>query len=344
MTNIMNINLFDNLTNTFVIAEAGNNHEGDFEIAKDMVHIAAESGADAIKFQTFKAKKWFHPSMPSFPRAKVLGFETQLARMMSVELKNEQFLKLKELADSKNIKFMTTFFDMESIDELGDQLDLFKISSGEITNHNLIKKIAKYEKPIIISTGQANKNEIDLALDCIEHKMVSILHCVSSYPTNSSDANLKAIKTLQNNYDYPIGYSDHTIGELACISAVAMGAKIIEKHFSLDPLKGYGDHTLSASPNELISMIKKIREIETMIGTGEIGCQSCELESKNQLRRKLVVNKNKRKGELLSEDDLDYLITDFGISIMEKDMVIGRLLARDIKRNSKLCYPDLESN
>jgi N,N'-diacetyllegionaminate synthase len=337
----MRSNFFEELSNTFIIAEVGNNHEGDFEIAKDMVHIAAESGVDAIKFQTFKSKKWFHPSMPSFPRAKILGFKNQLSRMESVELKTDEFLKLKELAESKNIKFMTTFIDLESIDEFGDQLDLFKISSGEIINHQLIRKIAKFHKPIILSTGQANKNEIDRALDCIDHELVSLLHCVSSYPTDYSDANLKAIKTLQDNYKFPIGYSDHTIGELACLSAVAMGASIIEKHFSLDPSKGYGDHTLSADPHELKSIVEKIRIIEKMFGSGDISCQNCELDSKKQLRRNIVLNKHKNNGDYINEEDLDFLITEFGISILESDRVIGKRLNKELYANTPICYGDL---
>ena len=250
--------------NTFIIAEIGNNHEGNFNVAKKLINLAARAGVDAVKFQTFKTE--------NFVRKKDVKRYKQLKKY---ELSFEQFKILKNLAHKKKIKFISTPLDIESADFLVKSADLIKIASGDNNFFPLIDKVLKSKKPIIISTGMTNIFDIKKIIDHINEnigekmciKRVSFLHCVTSYPVENKYANLRSIGYLIENMKQTVGYSDHTIGNEACIAAVALGAQIIEKHFTLDKnFSKFRDHSLSADFVDLKNLVSSIRKIEQQLG------------------------------------------------------------------------------
>ena len=326
----------------FIIAEIGNNHEGDFGRAKELLHMAVDSGVDAVKYQTFNADQWFTESVPTFKRARKLGYKTQIERMKTLEFAVDQFVELHELAEKAGVEFMTSVFDLDSLDAMAPYLRVFKVSSAEMINVQLLSRIADIGKPVIISTGQAVKEEIDRSLSYFDINNVALLHCVSSYPTLVDDANLRSIQFLKDRYKTIVGYSDHTIGNLACISAAAMGARILEKHFTMDRTRDFGDHPLSATPQEMQQLVSDVRVVERMLGSKGKECGLCELESKQGLRKNLYVNKRVRAGEVLKEGMLIPLIGNAGVSASEYYNVLGIRVVRDMNKGDVLSKEDLE--
>ena len=328
----------------FIIAEIGSNHNGDFELAKEMVKAAAQSGANAVKFQTYKADKLISKDVPAFERAKEVGFKTQFERFKQLEFSPGQLKELSQLAGTCDVLFMSTPFDNESVETLDQFIRVYKIASADIINIKLLRHVASKNKPVILSTGQATVNEIDRAIRLFKKELVALMHCVSAYPTPDQEANLHSITFLKSRYNFPIGYSDHTIGILGCVTAVGLGAKVIEKHFTFDKSLGYGDHLLSADPDDLAKMVTQIRRVEKMLGTIGKKCMPSEAGSQKQLRRYLYLSRDVSSNTVLSEDMIDTLMSNkstTGISANRIDDVIGKKLAVSMRKADIITDADL---
>ena len=330
--------------NVFIIAEAGVNHNGSLELAKKLVDVAVEAGADAVKFQTFKAENLVsREAQKAKYQVKNTGSnESQYEMLKRLELGFDEFVELKRYCDEKGIMFLSTPFDFESIkflDELG--LEIFKIPSGEITNYPYLREIAKLKKRIILSTGMANLCEIEQAVDVIEkfgtkRENIIILHANTEYPTLMEDVNLKAMLTIKEAFKVDVGYSDHTLGIEVPIAAVAMGAKVIEKHFTLDRNMEGPDHRASLNPDELKAMVKAIRNIEVSLGNGIKKPSKSESKNIEIARKVIVAKKDIKKGEKFSEENLTVKRAGKGISPMRWEEIIGKVANRNFKEDEKI--------
>ncbi len=326
---------------TFIIAEAGVNHNGSIEIAKKMIEVAKECGADAIKFQTFKAEKVISRYAPKAEYQKQTTGETdsQLEMVKKLELSFDDFIALKEYCDKLNIMFLSTPFDFESIDFLNDLgLEIFKIPSGEITNLPYLEKIGKLGKKVILSTGMADLGEIEDALDILiscgtKKENITVLHCNTEYPTPYEDVNLLAMLTIKEAFKVKVGYSDHTLGIEVPIAAVALGASVIEKHFTLDKNMEGPDHKASLEPHELKAMIDAIRNIEKALGNGIKKPSKSELKNKDIARKSIVAKREIKKGEIFTEDNITVKRPGTGISPMRWYEVLGKVASRDYKED-----------
>jgi len=334
-----------------IIAEAGVNHNGSFELAKELIDAAAEAKADYVKFQTFKANKLVSKTAEKAEYQKNNTDkieESQYSMLKKLEIPNEWHYKLIEYANSKNIVFVSTGFDEESIDFLDSiGIPFFKIPSGEITNKPYLKHVASKNKPVILSTGMATLTEIKLAVDVllengIAKSDLSVLHCNTEYPTPFKDVNLLAMLQIQKEIGVDIGYSDHTLGIEVPIAAVALGAKIIEKHFTLDKSMSGPDHAASLDPKELKEMVIAIKNIEKAI-SGDTQKKPSESEIKNiVIARKSIHLKNAVKaGQIISLNDLEMKRPGDGISPMEIDEIVGSILVNDLPAEHKLLKSDL---
>jgi N,N'-diacetyllegionaminate synthase len=326
---------------TFIIAEAGVNHNGNIEIAKKMIEVAKECGADAIKFQTFKAEKVISRYAPKAEYQKQTTGETdsQLEMVKKLELSFDDFIALKEYCDKLNIMFLSTPFDFESIDFLNDLgLEIFKIPSGEITNLPYLEKIGKLGKKVILSTGMADLGEIEDALDILtscgtKKEDITILHCNTEYPTPYEDVNLLAMLTIKEAFKVKVGYSDHTLGIEVPIAAVALGASVIEKHFTLDRNMQGPDHKSSLEPNELKAMVKAIRNVEKALGDGIKKPSPSEIKNKIIVRRSIVAKRNIKRGEIFNEENITAKRPATGISPMRWYEILGKTATRDYKED-----------
>lgn len=334
-----------------IIAEAGVNHNGDIELAKNLIDAALDAGVDYVKFQTFKADKLVSrdAKKASYQTKNINdGDDSQYNMLKKLELSHSNHLELMNYCDLKKIKFFSTAFDVEGVQYLNDLgLDFFKIPSGEITNYPYLKAIALLGKPVIMSTGMCTDLDIKNAFEVLiqfglSKDKISILHCNTEYPTPMQDVNLMAMLAIQKQFDVNVGYSDHTPGIEVPIAAVALGAKIIEKHFTLDRTLPGPDHVASLEPNELKAMVLAIRNIEKAISGNGIKVPS-ESESKNiEIARKSIhLNKNLNKGDTITEDDFISLRPGDGISPMDWEQVIGKKLVADKTSFHKLSYLDL---
>jgi N,N'-diacetyllegionaminate synthase len=326
---------------TFIIAEAGVNHNGNIEIAKKMIEVAKECGADAIKFQTFKAEKVISKYAPKAEYQKQTTGETdsQLEMVKKLELSFDDFIVLKEYCDKLNIMFLSTPFDFESIDFLNDLgLEIFKIPSGEITNLPYLEKIGKLGKKVILSTGMADLGEIEDALDILiscgtKKENITVLHCNTEYPTPYEDVNLLAMLTIKEAFKVKVGYSDHTLGIEIPIAAVALGASVIEKHFTLDKNMEGPDHKASLEPHELKAMIDAIVNIEKALGNGMKKPSKSELKNKDIVRKSIVAKREIKKGEIFTEDNITVKRPGTGISPMRWYEVLGKVAPKDYKED-----------
>jgi len=319
----------------FVVAEAGINHNGNVKIAKNMISSAKDCGADAIKFQTFRAGDLASKKSKFFKIFK------------KVEIDYTHLGELSDHAKKERIIFFSTPFSEEAVDVLADlHVPAFKIASGDITHIPLIKKAASKKKPIIISTGMSNFAEIDFAVKAIKserNNKIIIMHSVTSYPTPSSDANLRAINTLQCRYKYPIGYSDNGAGILVPIIAVSLGARIIEKHFTLNKKMNGPDHSFSADPNELSLLVKKIRETEIILGDGKKNPQPSELQNIQHARRSIIALVDIKKGDKLTYSNIAIKRPGIGIMPLNFHKVIGASAKRNIKIDQPIKWSDIKS-
>lgn len=337
----MKIGSVNILERVLIVAEIGTNHNGRLETAETLIEEAVKAGVDAVKFQTFTAERFISKSVPVFLRAKSLGYKNQFDRIKDLEFSAEQLHELYEFAINKGLIFMSTPFDEDAVDILEPLVPAYKVASGDLINTQLLRYIASKGKPVILSTGQANIEEINSAIRIFENNKVALMHCVSSYPTPDEQANLRSISFLRSQYNLPVGYSDHTIGILACIAAVALGARIIEKHFTFDKTQNFGDHSLSADPAEMKYLVGEIRRLEKMLGVEEKVCQPCEEPSKKQLRRTLHLNLDAPKETILRDDMLIPLVSATGIRADRIDEVTGKRLIRNMKRNEAITEEDI---
>ncbi|QOR00884.1 N-acetylneuraminate synthase [Campylobacter sp. 2014D-0216] len=325
------------LHKTLIIAEAGVNHNGDINLAKKLIEVASEAGADFVKFQTFVAENCVSKSAKKahYQLQNTDKDQSQLDMIKKLELSRKDHQELIDHCNKCNIKFLSTAFDLESIDllvELG--VEIFKIPSGEITNLPYLKKIASFNKKIILSTGMSTLDEIKSAIKILEQNgtqrdKITILHCNTEYPTPFEDVNLNAMQTLKKAFCLPVGYSDHTLGVTIPIAAVAMGACVIEKHFTLDKSMLGPDHKASLEPDELKTMVKAIRDLEQAFGDGIKKPSKSEDKNKNIARKSLVAKKAIKKGEYFSEENLTTKRPGNGICAMNYDRYLGKIAQRN---------------
>lgn len=335
-----------------IIAEAGVNHNGDINLAKELIDIAAKAGADFVKFQTFKANKIVSPS------AKKAAYQikntieqkddSQFDMLKRLELSDEAHWELLQYADAQGIRFFSTAFDIDGLQYLRTLgFDRFKIPSGEITNYPYLQAVATFCKPVILSTGMANLSEIEAAIEILTsqglpRESVTVLHCNTEYPTPMKDVNLKAMLTIQQAFKVPVGYSDHTVGIEVPIAAVALGATTIEKHFTIDRNLPGPDHRASLEPDELIAMVQAIRNIEKAInGNGIKSATPSEVANKAIVRKSVFAQKKIKAGQEITEKDLITLRPGDGINPMEWKKIVGRKAAKDIPESKKLTWGDI---
>lgn len=347
----------------YIIAEAGVNHNGDFEKAMALVEVAACAGADAVKFQTFNARLLAAKSAPKAAYQKISTGEvdSQLEMLMKLELPHEWHYKLQARCEELGLSFLSTAFDRESLDFLNTlDLPFYKVPSGEITNGPLLWHFAQAGKPVILSTGMATLGEIEMALAVLAHGMicseepksleevwrnwaqprarllveerVSLLHCTSQYPARFDEVNLKALDTLSTTFQLPVGYSDHTEGVLVPIAAVARGASIIEKHFTLDRGLPGPDHAASLNPIELKLMVEQIRTIEAILGTHRKVPQGSEWDTRKAARQSIVVVRPIEAGQEIRKEDLSTARAGGGII----PMYIWDLVGTNAKQSYKI--------
>lgn len=321
------------MTHVTIIAEAGVNHNGSIELARQLVDKAVEAGVDIIKFQTFKSEKLVSKSARQAEyQKKNIGRrsdDSQLNMLKKLELSESDHDILIAYCKEKGIKFFSTAFDMDSIDYLHSlNLGLWKIPSGEITNYPYIKKIAQYGEPVIISTGMCEMDDIRAAINVLlknglRKEQITILHCNTEYPTPYIDVNLRAMLEIQKEFGVNIGYSDHTKGIEVPIAAVALGATVIEKHFTLNRDMEGPDHKASLEPEELKAMVSAIRNIEQALGDGHKHITDSEHKNVGIARKSIVAACSIKKGELLTEENLTVKRPGTGISPMRWEEVIG---------------------
>lgn len=316
---------------TLIIAEAGVNHNGDIQLAKKLIDIAADAGADLVKFQTFSADRLVTQSALK-AEYQVLAtdkIESQHEMLRNLELTESMHHELINHCVHRQIGFFSTGFDIESINFLASLgQELFKIPSGEITNLPFLRHIGGLNKRVLLSTGMSNMHEVAAALNALElagtpKQKITVLHCTSSYPAELSDVNLRAMLSIQTEFGVEVGYSDHTLGTEVAIAAVALGAKVIEKHFTLDRNMSGPDHKASLEPDELMRMVAGIRSIEKALGDGNKVITHNELQNRDVARKSIVAGMDIQEGEVFTDSNLTTKRPGTGISPMEWDEIIG---------------------
>jgi N,N'-diacetyllegionaminate synthase len=338
------------MNKVIIIAEAGVNHNGDIDMARKLIEVAAEAGADYVKFQTFKAENLVskEAKQAAYQQKNTGGEETQFEMLKRLELKFEDHYGLKEYAEKKGIKFLSTGFDSDSIEflyQLG--MDFFKIPSGEITNYFYLKQVAQKGLPIVLSTGMSNLQEVEeavnlLAKNGISRTMITILHCNTQYPSPIEDANIEAMVAMKEKFNVEVGYSDHTNGYEVSMTAVAMGAVIIEKHFTLDKNLPGPDHKASLNPAELKEFVEKIRLTEIIKGKKIKEPTNSERENIPVGRKSLHALRNIKKGEILSEENVFACRPGSGINPMEWEQIKGRKARTNIEFMQLFKKEDIE--
>ena len=329
----------------FIIAEAGVNHNGDIDLAKNLIDVASEAGADAIKFQTFKAEKLVskNTQKAKYQKENMQGKgDSQFEMLKKLELDENTHEELIAYCKTKNIMFLSTPFDLDSVDMLYNLgIKIFKIPSGEITNLPYLRKIGRLQEKIIISTGMSNMSEIKDALGVLikagtQKENITVLHANTMYPTPMQDVNLNAMLSISKELDIAYGYSDHTLGIEVDIAAVAMGASVIEKHFTLDKNMDGPDHKASLEPDELRAMIQSIRNIELALGSSIKKMSKSESVNIEVARKSIVASCEIKKGEIFSEKNLTTKRPAKGISPMKWDDIIGSVATKDYKEDEML--------
>lgn len=327
---------------TLIIAEAGVNHNGSITMAKKMIDVAADAGVDYVKFQTFKASNLVtkFATRADYQQQNMEDNDNlQYTMLKQLELLPEQHIELIEYCKVKGINFFSTAFDFDSVDFLASlHLGLWKIPSGEITNYPYLRKIAHYHEPVILSTGMCEFSDIERALHVllqfgVEKEQITVLHCNTEYPTPFRDVNLKAMLEIGERFGVKIGYSDHTQGIEVSIAAVALGATVIEKHFTLDRNMEGPDHKASLEPNELKQMVDAIRNIEKALGSRRKEVSDSERKNRAIARKSIVAATSIKKGETFSEDNITVKRPGNGISPMQWNEVMGKAAMRDFEED-----------
>ena len=318
----MKLGTVDTDRHVLIVAEIGNNHEGDFALAKEMVGLAAESGVDAVKFQTIRARTIIKKSD-----------QARFERIKSFELSDEQFVALAQRARECGIMFLSTPFELDAVKLLDTLCPAFKIASSDCTFDPLLDEIARCAKPVLLSTGTATAAEIAYAKVRFEKLWtqrgvqpgLALLHCVSAYPTTPEEANLLAIKSLRKQFDCDVGYSDHTLGIDAAILSVALGGRMIEKHFTIDKnYSDFHDHQVSADPAEMKELVRRVRQAELMLGDGVIAVRSVAEAFAATSRRRIVASKTIEAGTAIRWDHLNWVRSTEGLAAGEESQLLGR--------------------
>lgn len=324
----------------FIVAEAGVNHDGDLETALGLVRAAADAGADAVKFQTFRADLVCAPAAPkaAYQEARTPPAETQTQMLRRLELPWSWHHLLRDEARSRGIEFLSTAFDPESVDFLVSLgVPALKIPSGEVTNPRLLERIAAHRLPVLCSTGMCSMEEVAWVVEFLRVRGVGtggtplvLLHCVTSYPAPLGEVNLRALSTLAKAFDLPVGYSDHTEGIEVAVAAVALGARVIEKHLTLDRRRAGPDHAASLNPDEFGSMVRSVRRVESALGDGRKAPAPSEIPMREIVRRSLATSRSLPRGRVLERNDLIALRPGGGIDPRRETEIVGRALACDL--------------
>ncbi len=339
------------MNKVIVIAEAGVNHNGSIELAKELIDIAVEAKADYVKFQTYKTENLVSASaeLADYQKENLKDSKPtgQFEMLKKLELSYDEFRELKKYCDTKGIGFLSTAFDNESIDFI-DSLspDYIKIPSGEITNYPYLKKIGSLGRNVILSTGMSTLQEVEEAMNALlasglSKEKICVLHCTSDYPAKIEQVNLLAMKTIQEKLNVTIGYSDHTLGEDVTLAAVAIGATVIEKHFTIDKNMPGPDHKASLNGEELKNMISSIRVIEKCMGSPEKKPSVEELQTAKVARKSIHLRNNLEKGSIIKESDLIMKRPGTGISPMKLNEVIGKIINKNLGKDHVLELNDL---
>jgi sialic acid synthase SpsE len=339
-----------NYCSPYIIAEIGANHNGDMDLAKKMIDSAIMCGCDSVKFQSWSNKslisKTGYKQNTVFTDSKKKHFGSLEQMVDKYYLRKEQHFELKNYCISKGIDFCSTPFSQEEVDLLNEiDVEFFKIASMDINNYPLLKYMAKFDKPILLSTGMANLGEIEKAVKIIEEEGNSkliILHCVAIYPPEDKELNLKNISMLQKTFGYPVGFSDHTIGFAAPLASVALGACVIEKHFTTDKNLPGWDHEISANPEEMKIIVKNSKIINDSLGQFKRIVSAAEEEKKKVFRRSIILNKNLKAGDVIKEDDIDLKRPGTAFSPEDIKFIVGRKLKRDFEADHILSRDDLD--
>lgn len=335
----MQIGNFDTAESVFVIAEIGNNHEGDFGRAKEMVAAALEAGVDAVKFQTIVPDRLVSATQ-----------NERVAQLSRFQFSYDQFADLASYADDCGGVFLSTPFDVDSLAALDAFVPAFKIASSDNVFYPLLTAAAKTQKPILLSIGLCEKAEVIASVEHIRKEWaalshegeLALLHCVSAYPTPPDQAGLGAIRALADINCVP-GYSDHTLGIEAAVLSVPLGARIIEKHFTLDKnLSDFRDHQLSADPAEMTELVRRVRDSETLIGDDTINYSVCEKDGRVAYRRSIVTKRDMTPGTVLTENDLDWVRPGGGLAPGQEALILGKILRVEKKRGELLSLKDVE--
>ena len=331
----MNLN---KLKKTFIIAEIGNNHEGSFNVACKLIEKAKKAGVDAVKFQTFDTKKYVNQNDVE-----------RFKRLKKFELTKEEFFKLSLIAKNNNLKFISTPFDINSAIFLNNIVDCFKISSGDNNYYQLIEKVLKFKKNTIISTGLLNFKDMSNLYKFIKklkfnNSKIAFLHCVSSYPVEDKEANLLSISFLKKKFPFTIGYSDHTLGINAAIAASVLGAKIIEKHFTLDNnYSKFRDHQLSLNPINMKYLVESIRSIESMMGKEQKVVQPSEKKNLSSMRRSLYLSRDIDKNSKIKVKDINIIRPFASLEPIDLNKIIGKTAKVDLHINMPFFLRNLKN-
>lgn len=337
---------------TFIIAEAGVNHNGQADLAYELVNVAADAGADAIKFQTFSAEKVVQKAAAKAQyQVDATGIGSQYDMLKKLEMSPKLHKKLMEHCAARGIEFMSTPFDIDAANFLvGHGMRRVKVPSGEITNHIFLRHLAGLGRPIILSTGMATLDEVRDAVVTLEKNWtgynslkdsLTILHCTSNYPTDPKHVNLRAMGTLAHETGYEVGYSDHTLGIAICPAAVVAGAVVLEKHFTLDRTMEGPDHKASLEPDELVAMIQQVRVVEQALGSAEKVPTETEREMRILARRSITAARNLFPGDVLTTEDMVLLRPATGILPKHHDTILGRVVIRPVASGTAIVWDDI---
>ncbi len=338
-----------NYCEPYIIAEIGANHNGDMELAKKMIDSAVKCGCDAVKFQSWDktsvASKTLYESNTVYNDSKKKHFGSLEEMVESYYLRKEQHYELRDYCISKGVDFNSTPFSNEEVDLLNDLgVEFFKVASMDLNNLPFLKYMAQFKKTMVLSTGMANLGEIEKAIEVIEKEgnyNIILLHCISIYPPENKDIHLKNITMLQNTFGYPVGFSDHSIGFSIPLASVALGACIIEKHFTIDKdLPGW-DHEISANPVEMKIIVEESKTICESLGDFKRTVSKAEQEKKKAFRRSIVLNKDLKAGETIQNEDISLKRPGTGFSIEEINFIVGKKLSRDVKSDYILTKEDI---
>ena len=333
---------------TYIIAEIGSNHNGDLSLAKKLIEAAHKAGVDAAKFQTFHAESHFSKHTPGFTYLEEKGHQQNTYDLIkSLEINRKWHEELMNFCASLNIDFLSSPCDYEAVDQLGNLgMPAFKLASFDLPDLNLIRHMAAFKRPLLFSTGMASYADIEAALGTAKatgNEQVVLLQCTSLYPAPADLSNLACMGTMKRAFGVPVGYSDHTLGDHVSIAAVALGACLIEKHFTLDRTLPGPDHAFATEPSELVEMIKRIREVEVAIGNGiKDGPRKAELEMFEKGRRSLHVIKSIKAGEIVLESNLRIKRPGYGILPKHFEIVTGMKATREIPEDHWIVWDDLK--